>query len=119
MVDSLGEGVVVGQPGWDAKLEVNKQAYINQLVASSAFTSAAERVLPPAQFVDALLAGRRRKQQLRPIARQQLTRSVEEDCPAAAAALRAISDSNSLRAAEFRPSFVLHAVLRLPASQSN
>jgi hypothetical protein len=102
----LGEGVVVGQPGWDAKLEVNKQAYINQLVASSAFTSAYGAGLTAAQFVDALLAAAG-------------VTATSADRQAAinafgggglsgrAAALRAISDSNSLRAAEFRPSFVL------------
>jgi hypothetical protein len=102
----LGEGVVVGQLGWDAKLEVNKQAYINQLVASSAFTSAYGGGLTAAQFVDALYA-----------AAGATPSSTDRQAAIAAfgggglsgraAALRAVSDSNSLRAVEFRPSFVL------------
>jgi hypothetical protein len=38
-VQTIGQGVVVGQSGWDTKLESNKQAFVNSFVARAAFTA--------------------------------------------------------------------------------
>ena len=57
MRDLSAEGVVVGQTGWDAKLETNKQAYVNQLVRIRALHRLrTEPGLTADQFVDALFA---------------------------------------------------------------
>jgi hypothetical protein len=102
----LGEDVVMGHLGWDAKLEVNKQAYINQLVASSPFTSTYGAGLTAPQFVDALFtaAGGAANAADRQAA---IAAFGGGGLSGRAAALRTVADSNSLRAAEFRPSFVL------------
>ncbi|MET0625473.1 MAG: Calx-beta domain-containing protein, partial [Pyrinomonadaceae bacterium] len=52
----IGEGVVVGQAGWDLKLAENKSAYMQEFVARPRFTNAYPAALTPAQFVDALYA---------------------------------------------------------------
>src|SRR4030095_14184995 len=81
-------------------------AYINQVVASAPFTTAYGSGLTAVQFVDAVFAS----------AGVTPTATERQDAINAfgggglagrAAALRSVSDSNSLRGAEFRPSFVL------------
>jgi hypothetical protein len=52
----IGQDVVVGEPGWPAKLEANKQAYAAAFVARTRFVNAFATSLTPAQFVDALYA---------------------------------------------------------------
>ena len=51
---TISEGVVVGQPGWQQKLEANKQEFIDDWVHHPAFI-AAFGSLTNVQFVDALL----------------------------------------------------------------
>ncbi len=50
----IGKGVIVGQSGWETVLANNKQAFANQFVQRSRFTSAYATSMTPAQFVDAL-----------------------------------------------------------------
>ncbi len=52
----VGQGVIVGQTGWETVLENNKQNFANQFVQRSRFTSAFPTSMTPAQFVDALNA---------------------------------------------------------------
>jgi hypothetical protein len=52
----IGQGVVVGQTGWEQVLENNKQAFATEFVMRSRFTTALPTTLTPAQFVDALFA---------------------------------------------------------------
>ncbi|HSS18814.1 MAG TPA: Calx-beta domain-containing protein [Pyrinomonadaceae bacterium] len=102
----VGDGVVVGQPGFAAHLEANKQAYINQIVASAAFTSGYPTTMTAAQYVDALFSSAA----VTPTAsdRQAAINAFAGGGTAGrGAALRSVSDSNSLRTAEFSPSFVL------------
>jgi hypothetical protein len=102
----MGEGVVVGQTGWDAKLEANKQNYVNQLVASAPFTSGYGAGLTADQFVDALFA--KAGVTATSSERQAAINAFAGGGPTGrAAALRSVSDSNSVRTAEFSPSFVL------------
>jgi hypothetical protein len=102
----VGEGVVVGQTGWDSRLETNKQAYISQMVASAPFTTAYGVGLTADQFVDALFA--KAGVTATSSERQAAINAFAGGGPSGrAAALRSVSDSNSLRAAEFTPSFVL------------
>jgi hypothetical protein len=48
----LGEGIVVGQEGWQSRLEENKVAFFNSVVLSRRFAGTLS--LDPAQFVDTL-----------------------------------------------------------------
>jgi hypothetical protein len=110
----LGEGVIVGQPGADAKLEQNKQAYATQVVTSAAFIDRFPTSQTAAQYVDALYAS------------AQVTPTATERTDAIAAfggggnagrvaALRQVAESQSIVNAEFNAGFVLlqyHGYLR-------
>ncbi|MBA2528208.1 MAG: PQQ-dependent sugar dehydrogenase [Pyrinomonadaceae bacterium] len=50
----IGQGVVVGQTGWEQVLENNKNLFAADFVARTQFTTAHPTTLTPAQFVDAL-----------------------------------------------------------------
>ncbi|MCA1603477.1 MAG: DUF4214 domain-containing protein, partial [Acidobacteria bacterium] len=52
----VGQGVVVGAPGWEQQLENNKNAFASEFVARSRFTTAFPQGLTSEQFVDALNA---------------------------------------------------------------
>jgi len=52
----VSNGVIIGQPGADQKLEQNKVAFTQAFVTRSRFTTAYATSLTPAQFVDALFA---------------------------------------------------------------
>jgi hypothetical protein len=52
----IGQGVIVGQTGWEQQLENNKQAFALDFVTRSRFTSAYAATMTPAQFVDVLFA---------------------------------------------------------------
>jgi hypothetical protein len=101
----VGAGVVVGQTGYEAKLETNKQAYGQQLVTSSAFL-ARFPITGAAAYVDALYASAG----VTPTDAER-TAAINAFGPGGTtgriAALRAVADSASLRLAERNPSFVL------------
>ena len=50
----IGQGVIVGQTGWETVLENNKQAFANIFVNRDKFKNAFPTTMTPAQFVDAL-----------------------------------------------------------------
>ncbi len=54
--EQIGQGVVVGAPNWQTKLESNKQAFAAQFGARSSVANALPTSLTPMQFVDALYA---------------------------------------------------------------
>src|SRR5438270_13204100 len=53
---TIGQGVIVGQTGWETVLENNKVAFTNAFVQRSRFTTAFPTTLSSAAFVDALNA---------------------------------------------------------------
>jgi CSLREA domain-containing protein len=53
---AIGQGVVVGAPGWPVALENNKVAFAAEFVQRSRFTTAYANTLTPEKFVDALFA---------------------------------------------------------------
>ncbi len=104
----LGEGVVIGQPGADAALEANKQAYALAVVNSGPFGTRFATATTADLFVDALFTS------------AGVTPTTAERSAAIAAynsqgtvalsrtaALRSVADSSSVRLAEFSPAFVL------------
>ncbi len=110
----LGDGVIVGQGGADAKLEQNKQNYATQVVTSATFIARFPTSQTAAQYVDALYASA----QVTPTATERsdaITAFGGGGTAGRVAALRKVSDSPSLSNAEFSPAFVLlqfHGYLR-------
>ena len=101
----VGQGVIVGQPGADALLETNKQNYAAQVVLDPNFTVR----FPPAPgpvYVDALFASAG----VTPTAAER-TAAINAfgagGTTGRIAALRSVTDSNSVKQADFNPSFVL------------
>jgi len=102
---TIGQGVVIGQAGADALLEQNKQTYAEQTVLSSEFTLRFP-LAPAAAYVDALFASAgvipttaERNAAINAFGAGGTTGRV--------AALRSVTDSDSVRAGEARVSFVL------------
>lgn len=104
----LAEGVIVGQPGAEAALEANKQAYALAIVNSAAFITRYAAATTDATFVDALFASAgvtpTTTERSNAIAAYNAQGTVSL---ARTAALRSVTDSNSVRTAEFSPAFVL------------
>jgi hypothetical protein len=104
----LAEGVIVGQPGAEAALEANKQAYALAIVNSAAFITRYAAATTDATFVDALFASAG----VTPTTTERSNAITAYDAQgtvplARTAALRSVTDSNSVRTAEFSPAFVL------------
>jgi len=52
----IGQGLIVGQTGWQQLLESNKQGFCGEFVQRARFATAFSSTMTPAQFVDALFA---------------------------------------------------------------
>ena len=102
----VGTGVVFGQPGADALLEANKQAYTTQIVTSAPFIAAYPLAQAGPVYVDALFA----TATVVPTAAERtaaITAFGGGGTAGRVAALRSVVDAISLRDAEFNPAFVL------------
>jgi hypothetical protein len=99
----LGEGVVVGQPGWEQVLENNKQKLIGDFVQRVRFTTVGG--LTPAKFVDALNTNAGNP--LSPSERNQLLADYTFGIKTQAQVLRAVAEDPDLVAAEKNRAFVL------------
>jgi hypothetical protein len=107
---TIGQGVVVNQSGWQQVLETNKQAFALAFVQRSRFSSAFPSSLSPSEFVERLFlnAG------VTPFA-NEWNEAVAEfggagnsaDLTARARALRRVAESSTLTQQEFRRAFVL------------
>jgi hypothetical protein len=102
---TIGQGVVVGQTGWEQVLENNKQAFVAQFVTRSRFTNAYPASMLPAVFVDTL-----NQNAGSPLSASELTQ-LEIDHTAGtksrAQVLRQIAEHPNLNSAEFNRAFVL------------
>ncbi|HYW72478.1 MAG TPA: choice-of-anchor Q domain-containing protein [Pyrinomonadaceae bacterium] len=105
----VGQGIIVGQNGWQQALENNKQAYTGEFVASSRFISAFPTTLTPAQFVDKLNtnAGGVLSQSERQTAINLFGNAADTtNASARAQALRQVAEDQDLFNAEFNRAFV-------------
>ena len=104
-IKSIGNGVVVLAPGWEAALEANKVAYFNAFVQRSTFTTAYPAAMTPAVFVDTLNtnAGNALSQS----ERDQLVTDLTGGAKSRAQVLRAVAEDQDLVNAEFNRAFVL------------
>ncbi len=106
----IGQGVVVGQTGWETVLENNKQTFAAQFAQRSRFASAFATSMPPAQFVDALFlnAGVTPSATERNAALNEFGGATNtSDLAARARALRRVAESPTLATNEFNRAFVL------------
>ncbi|HEX8285805.1 MAG TPA: Calx-beta domain-containing protein [Pyrinomonadaceae bacterium] len=111
----IGEGVVVGQAGYQQVLEANKNAYAAQVAAGGQFAGRFPQATADA-YVDALYASAG----VAPSAAERqdainVYNAAGGGAGGRAAALRRVADSNSVRAAELNTAFVLlqyHGYLR-------
>jgi hypothetical protein len=100
----LGRNVVVGQSGYAAQLEINKQAQFERYVARSEFTAIYDG-LTNEQYVDALNANTGNS--LSASERNALVAGLNASTETRATVLRKVSEDPDFRAREFTPAFVL------------
>lgn len=101
----LGQGLIVGQPGWEQVLENNKQLFTTQFVQRSRFTAAFPTSMTAAQFVDTLNANAGGP--LSPAERNQLVTDLSTGVRTRAQVLLAVAEDPDFSAAEFNRAFVL------------
>jgi hypothetical protein len=106
----IRQGVIVGQPGWEAAIESNKQNFISQFVQRSRFTSALPTTMTPAQFIDKLnpnagnvLSANERSTAIGLFGSATDTSNLN----ARALALRQVAEDQDLQNGEFSRAFVL------------
>jgi Domain of unknown function (DUF4214) len=101
----IGQGVVVGDAGWEALLAANKQNFASDFVSRSRFITAYPQTLTAAQFVDAL--NQNAGNVLSPSEREQLTSELSSRVKNRAQVLRVIAEDPDLARNEFNKAFVL------------
>ena len=104
----LGRGVVVGEGDWQARLEANKQSFINDFVLRPEFLVTYPTTLPPPLFVDALNAdtGGSLTQSERDALVAQLA-AAGNTAQARAQVLRSLAENAEFSRREFNRAFVL------------
>jgi glucose/arabinose dehydrogenase len=101
----IGRGVVVGQAGWEARLESNKRDFINAFVERAAFNTAYPMGQTPAQFVNALNTNAGLV--LTPAEVSDLAARLADGRETRATALRLVAEDANFSSAEFNRAFVL------------
>jgi hypothetical protein len=102
---TIGQNVIVKQPGWESILENNKQAFVLNFVQRTRFTNAFPPAMSAAEFVDKLNANAGNP--LSQTERNQLVSDLSSGARSRADVLRAIAEHPQLAQAEFNRAFVL------------
>jgi Tol biopolymer transport system component len=102
---AIASGVIVGQTGWEQKLEQNKQKFINDFTSRAAFKQAFPDALTPAQYVDALNANT--SNVLTPTERAALINGLTSGAETRSNILRKMAENQTFAAQEFNRAFVL------------
>lgn len=106
----IGKGVVVGEPGWEQRLEANKQAFVSEFAARRLFTILYPIDMSPADFVDRIFlnAG------ITPTTAERNSlinefgpTGVSADAGARGRVLRFISELATVNTSQFNKTFVL------------
>ena len=106
----IGQGVVVGQTGWETVIENNKQTFTADFVQRTRFTDALPATMTPAQFVDKLFAnaGVTPTPADRNVAIAEFGSAMNtSDVAARGRALRRVAENSTLVTNEFNRAFVL------------
>jgi hypothetical protein len=106
----IGQGVIVGAPGWENQLEANKNSFAAEFVQRSRFATAYLSSLSPTDFVDQLFA----KTGITPTPAERQS-AIDEfggapdttDLGARGRALRKVAENAAFNHAEFNRAFVL------------
>jgi hypothetical protein len=98
----IGEGIVVGQPGWEQALEINKQKFIDEFLQRIRFGLTG---LTPAKFVDTLNTNAGNPLSLSE--RDQLVTELTFGIRTQAQVLRSVAEDPDLVVAEKNRAFVL------------
>jgi len=101
----IGNGVIVGQPGWPQALENNKVTYFNRFVQAARFTSKYPSTIAPATFVHSLNVNA--GSPLSTTEEAQLTLELSTGAKSRAQVLRQIAEHQNLANAEINRAFVL------------
>jgi hypothetical protein len=101
----IGQGVIVGQVGWETALENNKQSFTADFAQQSRFTTAFPNSMTAAQFVDALNGNA--GSPLSTPERNQLVNDLSTGAKTRAQVLRTIAEHPNLVSAESNRAFVL------------
>jgi hypothetical protein len=99
---SISNGIIVGEPNWDAKLNANIDAYEQSFVQRGDFQAAFPGSMTARQFVDKLFANA----QVTPT-QGEIDAAVAAFATSRAAALRSVVESQTLHRAELNKAFVL------------
>jgi CSLREA domain-containing protein len=106
----IEDDLIVNAPGWQAKLEANKQAYFAAFVARPRFASVYADSLTPSEFVDRLFTNRGRMQSAheRDAAIAEFANAADSsDLLARAHALRLVAENRELDQPKLNRAFVL------------
>ena len=106
----IGQGLVVGQTGWETVLENNKQAFAADFVGRLGFKTAFPTSMTPAQFVDKLFlnAGVTPSATDRQAAISEFgSATIASDLAARARALRRVAENQAFVTNELNRAFVL------------
>jgi len=106
----IGQGVIVGQPGWEQVLETNKHTFAADFVSRPRFAAAFPTTMTPAQFVDTLYAnaGVTPSAAERTVAINEFgSATTTADAAARARVLRRVAMNSNLAQQEFNKAFVL------------
>nr|MBA3572498.1 DUF4214 domain-containing protein [Pyrinomonadaceae bacterium] len=101
----IGQGVIVGQTGWEQLLENNKRTFAAEFVTRARFTTTYPQTQTAAQFVDAL--NENAGGALSPSERNQLVSELSSGAKNRAQVLRAVAEDTDLARNEFNKAFVL------------
>jgi metallopeptidase family M12-like protein len=101
----IGNGVIVGQAGWEQTLENNKVAYFNRFVQTTRFTSSYPTAMLPTTYVRNLNANA--GSPLSPSEETQLIAEHAAGSKSRGQVLRQIAEHSNLASAEFNRAFVL------------
>ncbi len=101
----ISNGVIIGQPGADAKLEANKVAFTNDFVSRARFSTDYPGTMTSAQFVDKLNANAGNP--LSSSEASSLASQLASGAKTRAQVVRAVAESSNLNIAEKNKAFVL------------
>ena len=107
---TIGEGVVVNAPGWQALLEANKTAFIENFVARSEFSQAYPLSLTPAEFVNLLnskTGGALSPNDVAAAVAEFNGAATSDEPQARARVLRRVAENQTFSQRELNPAFVL------------
>ncbi|HEX8149367.1 MAG TPA: PQQ-dependent sugar dehydrogenase [Pyrinomonadaceae bacterium] len=101
----IGRNLVVGQDGWQARLEANKRDFVNAFVDRAAFVNLYATGQTPAQYVNALNTNAGLV--LTPAEVSDLAARLADGRETRATVLRRVAEDADFRGAEFNRAFVL------------